>query len=164
MTPTPPDNRGQPVAGPVRGLWRRVGRSCGFRGCLASSIGLVALIVSVEILPAGLDQSAIPMLVLIIVAFIVFSVLPGQQSLRHRLAVPPPVQQRVKRQSLPPSVRFKLLQRDAYRCQLCGRTASQGAQLEVDHRIPVAKGGTNDPSNLWTLCWDCNRGKSDRDL
>jgi 5-methylcytosine-specific restriction endonuclease McrA len=36
--------------------------------------------------------------------------------------------------------------------------------LEIDHRIPRAKGGSDDPSNLWTLCFDCNRGKSDSDL
>jgi len=31
--------------------------------------------------------------------------------------------------------------------------------LEVDHRIPESKGGTDDESNLVTSCRDCNRGK-----
>ncbi len=56
--------------------------------------------------------------------------------------------------------RFAIMQRDGFRCQLCGRTAQDGVKLEVDHKHPRAKGGTNDPSNLWTLCFDCNRGKS----
>jgi hypothetical protein len=63
------------------------------------------------------------------------------------------------------NLRFAILKRDHYRCQICGRTAQQhGVVLEIDHRIPRAKGGSDNPSNLWTLCFDCNRGKSDSDL
>ena len=63
------------------------------------------------------------------------------------------------------SLRFAILKRDGYRCQLCGRDArNHGVVLEVDHRIPRAKGGSSEPSNLWTLCFDCNQGKSDTDL
>ncbi len=57
--------------------------------------------------------------------------------------------------------RFLIFQRDNYRCQICGRSAPNGARLEVDHKRALAVGGTNDASNLWTLCFDCNRGKSD---
>jgi 5-methylcytosine-specific restriction endonuclease McrA len=62
------------------------------------------------------------------------------------------------------SQRFAIFKRDHYRCQICGSYASDDLTLEVDHKIPVAKGGTNEPENLWTLCFDCNRGKSDSDL
>jgi hypothetical protein len=34
--------------------------------------------------------------------------------------------------------------------------------LDVDHRVPVAAGGSNDPSNLVAACKACNGGKSDR--
>lgn len=61
-------------------------------------------------------------------------------------------------------VRFLVLRRDGYRCQLCGAKASDGARLEVDHRHPRSKGGSDDLSNLWVLCWECNQGKSDLDL
>lgn len=57
--------------------------------------------------------------------------------------------------------RFRILKRDGYRCQLCGRTAQDGVTLEIDHKHPRAKGGTDDEANLWTLCWDCNRGNRD---
>lgn len=61
-------------------------------------------------------------------------------------------------------LRFLVLQRDGYRCQLCGRDAQDGTKLEVDHKIARARGGTDDLANLWTLCFECNRGKRDRPL
>lgn len=69
-----------------------------------------------------------------------------------------------KNRSLSISKRFDVLQRDGYRCCLCGRSSSDGVALEVDHKIPVANGGKNVMSNLWTLCFDCNRGKRDKEL
>lgn len=67
-----------------------------------------------------------------------------------------------KRRPIPVGRRFDVLQRDNFRCQLCGRSAPNGAVLEVDHRTARALGGTDDLDNLWTLCWECNRGKSDK--
>jgi len=58
------------------------------------------------------------------------------------------------------STRTKVLERDKYTCQMCGRNRHEGVKLEVDHIIPVSKGGSNNMSNLQTLCFDCNRGKS----
>ena len=34
--------------------------------------------------------------------------------------------------------------------------------LEIDHIIPIAKGGQTVEDNLQTLCWKCNRAKSDK--
>lgn len=59
-------------------------------------------------------------------------------------------------------IRHQILERDDFRCLDCGASAATGAVLEVDHTIPISKGGSNDLSNLRTLCTDCNRGKSDR--
>lgn len=39
--------------------------------------------------------------------------------------------------------------RDEYTCRKCGRVTESG---EVDHIVPVARGGTDDPSNLQYLC------------
>jgi hypothetical protein len=54
--------------------------------------------------------------------------------------------------------RFEIFKRDKYRCQLCGKDAHD-AKLEIDHKIPRIKGGSDDESNLWVLCFFCNRGK-----
>jgi 5-methylcytosine-specific restriction enzyme A len=61
------------------------------------------------------------------------------------------------------SVRVSVLNRDRYKCVFCGRNSKQ-IDLEVDHIIPFSKGGSNDHSNLQTLCFDCNRGKGAREL
>lgn len=68
-----------------------------------------------------------------------------------------------KRRGISKKLRFLVLQRDNFRCCICGRTAKE-TKLEVDHKIPVSKGGTDSLDNLWTLCIDCNRGKSDLQL
>src|SRR4029453_15488663 len=36
------------------------------------------------------------------------------------------------------------------------------ARLEIEHIIPLAKGGTNVEANLWLACPLCNRAKSGR--
>ena len=60
-------------------------------------------------------------------------------------------------------LRFEILKRDGFACRYCGVTAV-AAPLHVDHVVPEAKGGTDDPANLVTACRDCNLGKSDRSL
>lgn len=65
---------------------------------------------------------------------------------------------RVGRQPIPRKLRHQVFQRDGYRCRECGATNKQ-TRLHVDHIKPVAKGGTNDLSNLQTLCEDCNQAK-----
>jgi 5-methylcytosine-specific restriction endonuclease McrA len=35
--------------------------------------------------------------------------------------------------------------------------------LEVDHIKPVSKGGLSIETNLQTLCWRCNRTKSNKE-
>ena len=58
-------------------------------------------------------------------------------------------------------VRFRILDRDNFRCRYCGRSAQEdGVKLHVDHVIPLSLGGAdNDDQNLVTSCGECNIGK-----
>ena len=67
-----------------------------------------------------------------------------------------------ERSKMSSSMRYDVLRRDGFKCVLCGASADDGAKLEVDHIIPVSKGGKTEMSNLRTLCDRCNRGKSDK--
>lgn len=54
--------------------------------------------------------------------------------------------------------------RDNHTCRYCSVSlmAEPHLLLEVDHVIPVSKGGESTPENLQTLCWRCNRTKSNK--
>lgn len=54
--------------------------------------------------------------------------------------------------------RLEIFERDRGVCRECG----SGDWLTIDHIKPRSKGGTNAPSNLQTLCYDCNHLKADR--
>lgn len=70
--------------------------------------------------------------------------------------------QEVERSKLSKKLRYEILERDNYKCVLCGRSADDGVVLHVDHIIPISKGGKTVAENLRTLCADCNLGKSDK--
>ena len=69
---------------------------------------------------------------------------------------------RLERQKLSDGLRYDILKRDNFRCQICGSTSSSGVLLHVDHIIPISKGGKTVSSNLQTLCERCNLGKSNK--
>lgn len=56
-------------------------------------------------------------------------------------------------------LRFEILRRDDHTCRYCGASAPD-VKLTVDHVMPEALGGSDDPSNLVTACEACNGGKS----
>ena len=63
------------------------------------------------------------------------------------------------RKAISERVRYEIFGRDGFRCQACGRGTNDEVKLTIDHITPVDWGGTNDISNLITLCDECNRGK-----
>lgn len=58
-------------------------------------------------------------------------------------------------------LRCYILERDNYTCKLCGNSTKlePNLLLEIDHIIPISKGGMTELNNLQTLCWRCNRAK-----
>ena len=50
--------------------------------------------------------------------------------------------------------------RDRGICAICGRT---DGKMEVDHKVSLSRGGTNDLLNLQLLCRPCNRSKWAKD-
>lgn len=59
------------------------------------------------------------------------------------------------RRYISPMVRELILERDEWKCLKCGDVTD----LEIDHVLPVAKGGSSDLNNLQVLCKACNRAK-----
>ncbi|MFC6951928.1 HNH endonuclease signature motif containing protein [Halorubellus litoreus] len=53
-----------------------------------------------------------------------------------------------------PGARTKIINRDGGSCLRCGLEVETA--LEVHHVLPVSQGGTNDDSNLATLCSHCH--------
>jgi len=52
--------------------------------------------------------------------------------------------------------RKKVLDRDGYKCQKCGK---EDTELHVHHRIPISRGGNHKLSNLITLCSSCHENQ-----
>ena len=60
------------------------------------------------------------------------------------------------------SLRYEVLKRAGFRCELCGVPADERA-IEVDHIVPRKHGGEDDLTNLQALCFKCNANKGARD-
>jgi len=69
----------------------------------------------------------------------------------------------MERKPIGKKVRFEVFKRDSFTCQYCGK-GTPHVVLELDHIIPVSKGGDNNIINLVTACFDCNRGKGKTEL
>lgn len=65
---------------------------------------------------------------------------------------------------------LEIFERDGWRCHLCrilvdrtvSRTHEDGAT--IDHLVPIAEGGLDEPANVATAHWRCNRGKRTRPM
>lgn len=67
------------------------------------------------------------------------------------------------RKPISKGTRFKIFKRDNFTCQYCSAKPPK-VPLEVDHILPVSKGGGNNEENLITACFDCNRGKGSKTI
>lgn len=62
--------------------------------------------------------------------------------------------ERVERAKVSNELRQEIFERDGYTCVNCGSTEKES--LEIDHIMPISKGGKTEPGNLQTLCRNCN--------
>ena len=90
-----------------------------------------------------------------------FVIFAGKQELRLPHRMPVPVFSPVRVPSL--QLRFRVMQRDQFRCRTCGKSPAndRGVELHVDHVAPWSLGGKTVEENLQTLCSSCNMGKGD---
>ena len=68
-----------------------------------------------------------------------------------------------ERENIPPKLRFEILEKYNHTCQYCGRKAPE-VELEIDHIIPISKGGQTIAENITVSCRKCNNGKSNKIL
>jgi hypothetical protein len=61
--------------------------------------------------------------------------------------------------NVPAHILMRVARRDNYKCQVCATTLHDN-EIEFDHIIPVAKGGSSEEHNIRVTCFDCNRQKS----
>jgi group II intron reverse transcriptase/maturase len=64
-------------------------------------------------------------------------------------------------------LRLQVLERDRYRCQICGQGALTQSTAQMDHRRPMRRFklpvNANRLENLWTLCIPCHKTKTKTD-
>jgi hypothetical protein len=62
------------------------------------------------------------------------------------------------------SLREKIKTRDNFTCQICSNSIykEKNLLLEIDHILPISRGGLSIDENLQTLCWKCNRSKGNK--
>jgi 5-methylcytosine-specific restriction endonuclease McrA len=68
-----------------------------------------------------------------------------------------------RRRKILPETQDLVRRRAGYQCEYCHTSEQwQYVPFTVDHVIPLARGGSDDPNNLALACFHCNRRKADR--
>ena len=67
-------------------------------------------------------------------------------------------------------LKARLIRASGKRCQGCGyqfpkrlhehQLARERGAFELDHKVPLKRGGSNHESNFWVLCLPCHDGKT----
>lgn len=63
-------------------------------------------------------------------------------------------------------IRREVYSQDDYECQTCGAQGGKAGntELHAHHKKPISEGGSNEMSNLITLCKDCHNRQHDHDI
>ncbi len=62
----------------------------------------------------------------------------------------------IKRAVIPEALRDSVFERDGHVCRECGSTSD----LQIDHIVPLSRGGSTVEGNLQALCEGCNKRKA----
>lgn len=69
----------------------------------------------------------------------------------------------LRRRRVSPEIQILVRQRANRLCEYCHTSERwQYVQFTIDHVIPLAQGGSDDPDNLALACFHCNRRKADK--
>jgi len=69
-----------------------------------------------------------------------------------------------KRKTISSKQRLKLFQDHSGVCHICGGKINVGESWEVEHIIPIAMGGDDEPSNWRPAHTKCHKGKTKEDV
>ena len=68
----------------------------------------------------------------------------------------------MSRRSIPKSIREAVIARDKRVCNYCGKSGLYKTNLQLDHKLPVTRGGEDTLDNLMVSCKVCNRLKGSK--
>ena len=68
----------------------------------------------------------------------------------------------LRRSTFSTSFRLNLFLKRKGKCAACSQKIEAGKAWDIDHILPLALGGTNEPDNLQILCRSCHKTKTAR--
>lgn len=139
----------------VRGHYRKVrGKSSGGGLFIVGIVLVIMGIYWISVYPVSF------FIVAGIVASIgICSVILAWKNRHKQTTIQPPIAQpTIQSRYIPEHVKRFVMERDVYCCRSCG----SNLYPEIDHIIPLSRGGTNHPDNLQVLCRGCNAQKGNR--
>ena len=149
---------------PVRPHHRRAPRKRRRRTKYASVFAppLLALLVCCVVLYVVgfvVQQYPITIPILVVVGPVIFFTLKKPKRMTKPLKMAPKNKVVPDTRYISQEMRRYILERDHHRCCECGSVS----QLEIDHCIPLSKGGATSINNLQVLCQNCNRKKGNKE-
>jgi 5-methylcytosine-specific restriction protein A len=72
--------------------------------------------------------------------------------------------QHAKRRKMTPQRVLRIYLANNGRCHVCGLKLPAGTDYEIDHKLALCNGGTDDDDNLAPICLECHATKTPDDV